>query len=134
MSWSRVRPSGAGARPDDDDEEVGSAGQAWRALRCRRAQHFRARGTVCPRYEECSSAIGGDDAKAAERVRNEPDKLACNTSGLHALRRDGDVEFWVGKGVELGGDDGAERRCALGVERLVGQRGFVVLCRGFFVY
>ena len=80
--------------------------------------------------EECAGAVGGDDAKTAERVGDEPDKAAGAASGMHALRGSGDVGLEVGERAELRGDDASERVRALGVERLVGQRGLVALGGG----
>jgi hypothetical protein len=70
--------------------------------------------------QERSSAVSGDDAEAAERICDEPDKPARAASGVHALCSGGDVGFEVGERAELGGDDGAEGLCALGVERFAG--------------
>ena len=47
---------------------------------------------------------------------------------------DNDVRLEAGEGAELRGDDASENARALGVERLVGQGGFGILCgsRGCF--
>ncbi len=49
---------------------------------------------------------------------------------MHALRGGSDVGLEVDDGAELRGDDARRRVRALGFERLVGQRGLVVLDGG----
>jgi hypothetical protein len=66
--------------------EASSATQVWRARGCRQAQHRPVQGTA--------SAVSGDNAEAAERVCDEPDKPA---SGVHALRGGDGVGFGVGE-------------------------------------
>ena len=87
-------------------------------------------GLSALRDEERSRAVGGDDAKATERVGDEPDKTACAASGMHALRGGCDVGLEVGEGAVLRGDYAGECVRALGVERLLGQCGLVVLSGG----
>ena len=63
--------------------------------------------------EKRACTVGGYDAETAERVCDEPDVAACATSGIHALRRRGDIGFEIGEGAELRSDDACEGVCAL---------------------
>ena len=94
--------------------------QAWRAAEPNAVRNER---PYAPDDEERYPAIGCDDAKAVERVCDEPKEAACSVSEERPLSSGGHVGMRSAMMVPS--------VCALGVERLFSHRGLVVLYREF---
>ena len=79
--------------------------------------------------EEHASAVGGEDAKHAKSVCDEPDKA---TGIMYALHRSGDVHYVLGPAKEPSyAVMMLASVCArLGIKWLVGERGLVVMGEG----
>jgi hypothetical protein len=98
-------------------ESASAVGERW-VRRCHGAQHRLVQRTAVLNDEERTSAIGGDNAETAERIRDGSDARAA--SGMHAAAM---WVLWSAKELScVPGNNTNKRKRALVVERLAGRR------------